>query len=346
MKKQNATNRLHAPNASPSSRLRFPSAIPFKGHAPAAKNVRADKPALPAFRSIVVPLDGTNEAEHALPHALAIARRTNAVLRLVHVDSRLEQVEHRKLYYSPQLDERRMLEMQDYLLDVADRIARTDQVKVETILMHSNDVEDSLLQLSASTDLFVLASRRRGIFRRLWTSSVADTLRRSLQTPALFVRGYASPVDLTGDPIARHILVPLNGSAMAERIISTATVIASFEDSLLTLLNVQNDDWTRGSFEHINPSGYLKGISNQVCKSLPIIGASVLTTDQTVPTAIATYAEQRKVDMIALAASSNTLISDFWRGSLAEALFRRTNLPILFLRTGLQNARPKASAVF
>lgn len=337
MKKQSTTNRAYSANASPQSTRRVHQAGPSKGQANTCKSVREAAAIRPAFRSIVVPLDGTHEAEHALPHALAIARRTNAVLRLVHVDSRLEQIEPQKLYYNPKLDERRMFEMQDYLLDVANRIALVDQVKVETILVHSNEIEDSLLKMDASTDLFVLASRRRGIFRRLWTASVADTLRRSLNTPALFVRGYSAPVDLTGDPIARHILVPLNGSASAERIISTATVIASFEDALLTLLNIQNDDWTRGSFEHINPSGYLKAISQQISKSLPVIGASVVTTDKTVPAAIATYAEQRKVDLIALAASSNNLISDFWRGSLAEALFRRTNLPILFLRNGLQS---------
>lgn len=344
MKKQVATNRVN-PNASPHAKLRIHQANSHKDHAYSSRSVREAAATRPAFRSIVVPLDGTNEAEHALPHALAIARRTNAVLRLVHVDSRLEQIEPRKIYYAQQLDERRMFEMQDYLLDVANRIALVDQVKVETILVHSNEVEDSLLKMDRSTDLFVLASRRRGIFRRLWTASVADTLRRSLNTPALFVRGYSSPVDLTGDPIARHILLPLNGSAAAERIISTATVIASFEDALLTLLNVQNDEWTRGSFEHINPSGYLKAISQQVSKSLPVIGASVVTTDQSVPMAIATYAKQRKVDMIALAASSNGALSDFWRGSLADALFRRTDLPILFLRSGLQNACQEVTSV-
>ena len=37
------------------------------------------------FRTIVVPLDGSPFAEHALPCALAIARRARAELRLVSV---------------------------------------------------------------------------------------------------------------------------------------------------------------------------------------------------------------------------------------------------------------------
>src|SRR5947207_1534069 len=38
------------------------------------------------YRSILVPLDGSAFAEHALPLALSIARRSKATLQLAHVD--------------------------------------------------------------------------------------------------------------------------------------------------------------------------------------------------------------------------------------------------------------------
>src|SRR5690349_1554742 len=45
------------------------------------------------IRTIAVPLDGTLVAEHALPHALAIARRSGAGLRLIHAYSGLESID-------------------------------------------------------------------------------------------------------------------------------------------------------------------------------------------------------------------------------------------------------------
>lgn len=41
----------------------------------------------PKIRTIAVPLDGTTYAEHALPHALAMARRCGASLRLIQANS-------------------------------------------------------------------------------------------------------------------------------------------------------------------------------------------------------------------------------------------------------------------
>ena len=345
MKKQNAPHRLNAINA-----LSLPKLLLHQDGATweRAHTLPSDRPddTAVAISSILVPLDGTPYAEHALPHALAIARRSNAVLRLVHVHSRLDQIEPWQMYYSHESDDRRLRAKQEYLLDVAERIAKVDSVTVETILIDSNDTEDSLLQSSVGADLVVMASRRRGAFRRLWSYSVADALRRRLQKPTLFVRGYSSPVDLTGDPIARHILIPLNGSASAERILSSATAIGRLEGAMLTLLNIQNDEWSRGTFEHTNPSGYLKGIARKVSKAVPVVAARVVTTDNAVRTAVASYAEQCRVDLIALAARSDGNWSDLLRGSIVDSLLRRTNLPILLLRPNLEYQREEVTTVF
>jgi nucleotide-binding universal stress UspA family protein len=37
------------------------------------------------YRSIMVPLDGSRAAEHALPLAISIARRAGATLQLAHI---------------------------------------------------------------------------------------------------------------------------------------------------------------------------------------------------------------------------------------------------------------------
>ena len=296
-----------------------------------------------SIRSIVVPLDGSRHAEHALPHALAVARRSGAVVRLVHVHSRLDHVEPWQTHVGLETNERRMREKRKYLLEVADRIARHDPVAVETILIDGNDTVDSLMQATAGADLTVIASRRRGFFRRLWSYSVGDALRRRLRVPALFVRGYPSPVDLTGDPIARNILIPLDGSTRAERILGPATAIGRLEGAALSLLNVQNSEWTSGIFEHTSPAGYLIGIARDVRKSGSVVDAHLVTTERSLVRAVTSFAESRKADLIALATRSDRGITRLLRGSLTDRLIRRTDLPILLLGIDVERQRAEVT---
>lgn len=92
------------------------------------------RPLMPAsgFRTLLVPLDGSSFAEHALPRALAIARRTGALIRLAHVYSPLAasddpwELHSRHLFRD--MDQQRLGEKQAYLNEVARRIARRDSV--------------------------------------------------------------------------------------------------------------------------------------------------------------------------------------------------------------------------
>jgi nucleotide-binding universal stress UspA family protein len=338
-------NRVNAASA-----LSLPRTLLHQGgktweQVPTLQEINREDSRSASIRSIVVPLDGSLHAEHALPHALAIARRSCAVVRLVHVHSRLDHVEPWQTHNSFETNERRKREKGNYLLDVVDRIARTDFVTVEAILIDGNDTEDSLLKATASADLVVMASRRRGFFRRLWTYSVADSLRRRLQVPVLFVRGYPSPVDLTGDPIARHILVHLDGSTVAERILGPATAIGRLEGAALTLLNVQNSTWTSGIFEHTNPPGYLIGIARDVRKAGSVVDAHLVTTERPLVRAVTSFAESRKADLIALATRSERGITRLLRGSLADRLIRRTDLPILLLGIDVERERAEVTTV-
>jgi nucleotide-binding universal stress UspA family protein len=295
------------------------------------------------IRRLMVPLDGTPRAEHALPYALAIARRSDAALRLVHVHSRLDHAEAWDMYPSYEALDRRKQEKQKYLRELADRITRLHAVSVETILVESFDTEESLVKTAADADLVVAASRRRGFWQRLLSYSVSNELRRRLRIPLLLVRGYEAPADLTGDPIARHILVSLDGSASAERILEPVQKLGRLEDTAVTLLNVQDEDWTRGAFEHDTPSGYLVGKARTVREALPVVDAQVMTTDDDVAAALADMARRRHVDLIALATSADGGWRRWMRGSVLDSLLARTDLPIL---TGaVEAAKPRPEVV-
>ncbi len=297
------------------------------------------------IRTLLVPLDGSLHAEHALPHALAIARRSGAKLRIIHAYTRLDHAGPWHLQTTWTTNECFKREKQDYLWATADRIAHTDSVTVETILVEGSDTVESLIKGAEGADLIVMASRRRGFLRRLLSPSVADGLRHGLPKPVLLVRGYSFPADLTGDPIARRILVPLNGSSLAERIVEPVMQIGGLEATALTLLNVQNAEWTNGVFEHTTPPGYLFGVARKLKRTLPVVDARIVTTDWAISRAITSYAEEHKMDLIALAAPVDERVPKFLRRNVVDALVRQTDLPILALGVDVAPKREEVTTV-
>lgn len=298
-----------------------------------------------AFRLLMVPLDGSAYAEHALPHALAIARRSGATVRLVYVFARSTHVEPWQMTTTFELNERGRLEKQEYLREVASRIAHTDDVKLETILVENTDTVAGLFQATVGADLVVMASRRRSILLRLWSRSAADGLRKQLRIPLLLVRGYSSPIDLTADPFPRHILVPLDGTSAAERVLEPTLVLGRLDGSALSLLNVQNDELPSSGLQHTTPIGYLGWVAREVKDLLAVVSAHVLSTDERVVPAILSFTKGRHVDLIAMTTQSDGGLSRLLRGSTVDELIRRTHAPLLILATEPQRKRVGVTTV-
>jgi nucleotide-binding universal stress UspA family protein len=83
------------------------------------------------YKSILVPLDGSTFAEHALPLALALARRSGAALHLVHVLQPLASVySEAPLFADTNLEDRIKERLRGYLESVAARVRKLTPTKV------------------------------------------------------------------------------------------------------------------------------------------------------------------------------------------------------------------------
>lgn len=343
MKHHNPVNRLHAGNDW--SHPRHPG-----GNTP--EQVRAFRDTLsgnaqPAVgRSVLVLLDGASQAEHALPYALAIAQRRGIIVHIVHLPPGFDPMGIGPTRSRSATNGRSQRDSRDYLSTVVDQIDRSALVTVKANSISGPDAEDLFVKASARADLVVMSYRRRGLLRQFWSCSVADRLRRRLFTPVLLVDSYDSPADLIVDPIAQHVLIPLDGSTFAQRILEPAIALSRRKGARVTLLNVQNHKWTNGTFEHTNPPGYLIGVANDLKRTIPIVSAHVMTTDRSLASAITSFAEQRHVDLIALATNSDGAWARLLRGSVAESLIRQTRLPLLLLRIDVEPQRPEITTVF
>ncbi len=159
------------------------------------------------LRPILVPLDGTAAAEHALPYAISLARRCATVLQLVQVYSYLDDFRGHGLSWGEENPSRAVREPREkYLTTVVRRISRRWDIPVVASLIEEDDPEAVLRQLHAGAAVTVMTSQRRTWVGRLCRRSMVDSLLGSFDHPLLLVAGYDAPVDLTGDPLCRHVL--------------------------------------------------------------------------------------------------------------------------------------------
>jgi nucleotide-binding universal stress UspA family protein len=192
------------------------------------------------YRSLLVPLDGSTFGEHALPLALSIARRSGAKLILAHVHTPLANIYAEGAYFpNDDLDVHNRAEKRAYLDSVVKRLANIFPVAVTPLLL-DGEVAAAIQDHAAKSgvDLVVMTTHGRGPLGRFWLGSVADRLVRQLPIPLLLVHPSATAPDLGNEPVLKHILVPLDGSPLAERIIAPATDLGGLTGADYTLLRV------------------------------------------------------------------------------------------------------------
>jgi nucleotide-binding universal stress UspA family protein len=134
------------------------------------------EPKLPARRpSILVPVDGEQFSEHALPHALGIARRWGAEVRVVTVYFKSSPGLDRH-YYDSNFDAFFRQRQRRYLDNLLSRLARVTSVPILPIFVQGLPVGVSLRNEVKGADLVVMATRGRGRLGRFLFGSVATTL--------------------------------------------------------------------------------------------------------------------------------------------------------------------------
>lgn len=188
------------------------------------------------FHAVLVPLDGSPLAEQALPLARRIADRAGASLHVVRVHVPAVALNGgMELMGGLQLDAMLREEERGYLSRVVAAFP-TPGAPVETVLV-DGPVADALQEVVThrKVDLVVMTTHGRGRFARFWLGSVADTLVRHLSVPLLLVK----PQDC-GDALGQlaHLVVPLDGSPLAEQILGPARDLAQAAGAELVLLRV------------------------------------------------------------------------------------------------------------
>ena len=287
---------------------------------------------VPVLREVLVPLDGSLSAEHALPWAIRIAESAKANIRLVHVHERMEDGFHgRRAKLHRDFDHLLREPKEQYLSDVISRMTRAGTHVVKPMLLERRGIAATLAELTASADMTVMATRRRGWLGRLLFGSISQSVLRSASKPLLLVSGYNYPVDLTARPHLNHALVPLDGSPGSEEVLLPIVAFNRVMDGKQTLLRVIPED---RPFSLLKKAPKALADLNDVAKRwkacLPKLKTSLVWSDTKSYREVLKQSAEQQADFIGVAARGGNL-SRLLRPGLTDFLIRHATIPLLIV---------------
>ncbi len=297
------------------------------------------------YRTVVVPLDGSPFSEQALPHALGIVRRACAALDLVHVHVLHVSDEHKvaRFSYDPGLDKEHQRKEQLYLETTAKSLATVSPVPW-TAAVVSGLGSDGILQRvqDVKADLIVMTTHGRGPLDRFFLGGVADELIRQGTVPVLLVRPRDPAPGIVPEPLLEHVLLPLDGSPLAERVLEQALNFVRLWEGRCTLLRVieASPATTAGWPDRPRPpeqeqaaaaEAYLEKIAERLREKGTAVQTRIVVAPHAAP-AILEEAQRLRCDFIALATHGWGGVRRMLLGSVTDKVIRGSSLPVFAYR--------------
>jgi nucleotide-binding universal stress UspA family protein len=293
------------------------------------------------MNSILVPLDGSSFAEHALPLALGLAQAAGARLCLVTVHGLSASDELREVVRESHFRTTIASAGEAYLHAVARRIKEVAGIEAEVELLRGVSVRTLTAFIRRERiDLVVMSTHGRGGLGRAWLGSVAQSLIRQVALPILLVRpGGEGAVDLRPQQI-RRVLVALDGSPAAESALRAAQEICELEGAESVLLRVVVPPMHAISPSIVHTARYLHDYIEAGRREgqgyLTSIGAELgggprqeVVVDHHPARAILRSADETGADLIALGTSGAGTLGRMFVGSVADSVVRGSTLPVL-----------------
>jgi nucleotide-binding universal stress UspA family protein len=303
------------------------------------------------YRRILVGLDGSELAERALPHAAALADIFDATLMLLaataaDVDLTVAPAAHAAAAGVPpadaldrgRIEEALRREAAAYLQRIAGEQRRRG-LAVECAAVDGPAAAALLGRArEAPVDLIVLTTRGRGGLGRLLLGSVADAVVRHAPCPVLLVRAGVRPLESQALYDRGRILVALDGSARAERVLPHVRSLAVGLGSKVTLLQVHvASPAPLGVVTAVGRVAQQAYLAEQAQRLRHVgIDAEARLADGDPADEIVRQAERPRTSLVALTTRGRGGLDRLVLGSVADAVIRRAPCAVLVVRSATE----------
>jgi nucleotide-binding universal stress UspA family protein len=291
---------------------------------------------------ILVPLDGSDFGEIALPLAGAIAQRSGSDLELVTVHT---SVPHLDVSHdtAAAIDAGLRAREEAYLQGVAEQVRRRFEIAVTPVVLEGAIVPAIVEHtLAHPPRLIVMSTHGRAGPSRFFLGSAADRLVRELHCPFLLVRP-GTRLTKGELPAAAQVLVPLDGSQLAESVIDEVARFLPPTMSAIHLVRVVVPmDIVPVSLPVPLPPVSPELMDCQLAAARQYLDDVVrklrqhgwkahgeVVVDRSPSAAVLEYAEKRHCDAVALATRGLGEVQRVLFGSVADKVIRGAATPVL-----------------
>jgi len=299
------------------------------------------------YKVIMVPTDGSGFDREAIRVALRMAERSDAKVRLVRVlasDSFFGTTS--EAHWTPMSAELGRSERTAALSELYALAAECrNEFKADiTVDLHGGPVADVLQGYAKrhDVDLVVMSTHGRNGISRLSLGSVTDSLIRHTTIPVLVVRPCASYLNPQLGQAFKRIVVPLDGSALAEQILPRVLTLGTLEAAEISLLQVlipqsysqkeiSDPDLPWWDKDVSLAQAYLFRIASRLRRNGLIVTTDIVIGEN-VAHAIGDFASRAKADLIAIATHGRGGLARMLRGSVADAIMHSGRMSMLVLK--------------
>jgi len=297
---------------------------------------------------ILVPLDGSSLAEQALPCAVTLAQKLPAELvlfRAIWVPADIVEMLDESSVQLNAMVAQLETEANDYLGGLVEQL-REGGLNARPAVRRGPAAEAILDYAGqANVEQIVMATHGYSGIKHWAHGSVAERVLQAARVPLLLVR--ASEQDQVGDwrqPLVwRRILVPLDGSPVAEQILPAVTRLAQSLSAEVILFQVpiayvtgwMTGEWylpIQGVLETAeeDAQAYLSAAAERLGEQG--IDVATATSIGSVANCIVEYAAVNHIDLVAMCTHGRSGLARWALGSVADRVLRAGSTPILLAR--------------
>jgi nucleotide-binding universal stress UspA family protein len=299
------------------------------------------------YTKILIPLDGSKTAEKVLPYARFVPGALKLPIELLAVVDIVELATHisadRARYLDTMIADS-VRNSEQYLREIARTFPNSTKCTVE-----KGKAEQIIIETAAvdKGTLVTMATHGRSGINRWLMGSVAEKVLRGGTNPMLLVRA-TEEEKVDGGATLKSIMVPLDGSELAEDVLPAAAELAKTLKVAVILFrayNIPTNAYASGegyygvNYEEVLTAmrdeavGYLEKKAGAL-KKMGIAEVSYVAKEGFAADEIISLARKSPDNLIAMCTHGRSGVKRWVLGSVTETVVRHSSDPVLVIRAG------------